>query len=152
MDFVEHLGYQYLTDLLTEIRMGQQRLEERMADLTTEVANLREAVSGVSARVDALVGPLADAVREAQEALQAERDAAEALRVAEDQEDVEQNAALADAQSRLDAALAQASDAADQISAETARLNDVAQPEAEEPTEEPTEPGTDEPSGPATTL
>ncbi|AYB70995.1 hypothetical protein SEA_YABOI_198 [Streptomyces phage Yaboi] len=152
MDFVEHLGYQYLSDLLTEIRQGQQRLEDRMADLTTEVANLREAVSGVSSRVDALVGPLADAVREAQEALQAERDAAEALRVSEDAEDVEQNAALQDAQDRLDAALAQASDAADQISVETARLNEVAKP-AEEPTpEQPSEPTPDEPSGPGTEL
>ncbi|AXH67339.1 hypothetical protein SEA_WOFFORD_197 [Streptomyces phage Wofford] len=149
MDFVEHLGYQYLSDLLTEIRMGQQRLEDRMADLTTEVANLRDAVSGVSARVDALVGPLADAVREAQDALAAEREAAEALRVAEDQEDVEQNAALQDAQTRLDSALAQASDAADQISAETARLNEVAKPaEAEQPSE----PTPDQPSGPGTEL
>jgi peptidoglycan hydrolase CwlO-like protein len=125
MDFVEHLGYQYLTDLLTEIRVGQQGLEERMADLTTEVANLREAVSGVSARVDALVGPLTDAVREAQDA-----------------EDVAQNQALADAQAATDAALANAQTAADEISAETARLNEVAKP-AEEPTPEP-----EQPSGP----
>ena len=153
MDFVEHLGYQYLSDLLTEIRVGQQGLEERMADLTTEVANLREAVSGVSARVDALVGPLTDAVREAQDALNAEREAAANLAAAEDQEDVEQNQALADAQARVDQALADASSAADQISAETARLNEVAKP-AEEPTpEQPTEPGTEEPpSGPVTTL
>lgn len=133
MDFVEHLGYQFLTDLLTEIRMGQQRLEEQMADLTTEVANLRDAVSGVSARVDALVGPLADAVREAQDALAAEREAAAALAAAEDQEDVEQNAALADAQARVDQALADASNAADEISAETAKLNSIAQPTTEEP-------------------
>jgi len=139
MDFVEHLGYQYLTDLLTEIRVGQQGLEEQMADLTTEVANLREAVSGVSARVDALVGPLTDAVREAQNALNAEREAAANLAAAEDQEDVEQNQALADAQARVDQALADASSAADQISAETARLNEVAAP-AEEPTPEPDQP------------
>lgn len=140
MDFVEHLGYQYLSDLLTEIRVGQQGLEEKMADLTTEVANLREAVSGVSARVDALVGPLTDAVREAQDALNAEREAAANLAAAEDQEDVEQNQALADAQARVDQALADASSAADQISAETARLNEVAAP-AEEPTpEQPTDP------------
>lgn len=152
MDFVEHLGYQYLTDLLTEIRVGQQGLEEQMADLTTEVANLREAVSGVSARVDALVGPLTDAVREAQDALNAEREAAANLAAAEDQEDVEQNQALADAQARVDQALADASSAADQISAETARLNEVAAP-AEEPTpEQPAEPGPEEPSGPVTTL
>ena len=138
MDFVEHLGYQYLTDLLTEIRVGQQGLEERMADLTTEVANLREAVSGVSARVDALVGPLTDAVREAQEALSAEREAAANLAAAEDQEDVEQNQALADAQARVDTALADAQSAADSISAETAKLNEVAAPAApEEPTEPP---------------
>jgi predicted nuclease with TOPRIM domain len=136
MDFVEHLGYQYLTDLLTEIRVGQQGLEERMADLTTEVANLREAVSGVSARVDALVGPLTDAVREAQDALNAEREAAANLAAAEDQEDVEQNQALADAQARVDTALADAQSAADSISAETAKLNEVAAPATpEEPTE-----------------
>ncbi len=137
MDFVEHLGYQYLTDLLTEIRVGQQGLEERMADLTTEVANLREAVSGVSARVDALVGPLTDAVREAQDALAAEREAAANLAAAEDAEDVAQNQALADAQAATDAALANAQQAADEISVETARLNQVAQPE--QPTEPPVE-------------
>jgi peptidoglycan hydrolase CwlO-like protein len=131
MDFVEHLGYQYLTDLLTEIRVGQQGLEEQMADLVTEVANLREAVSGVSARVDALVGPLTDAVREAQAALAAEREAAANLAVSEDLEDVEQNAALAAAQAATDAALANASSAADEISAETAKLNAVAQPPVE---------------------
>jgi peptidoglycan hydrolase CwlO-like protein len=134
MDFVEHLGYQFLTDLLTEIRMGQQGLEEKMADLTVEVENLRAAVTGVSERVDALVGPLTDAVREAQAALQAERDAAVALAAAEDQEDVEQNAALAAAQAATDTALANASAAADSISEETAKLNLVAQP-AETPVE-----------------
>ena len=144
MDFVEHLGYQYLTDLLTEIRVGQQGLEERMADLTTEVANLREAVSGVSARVDALVGPLTDAVREAQEALATERQAAADLAAAEDAEDVAQNQALADAQAATDAALANAQQAADEIGVETARLNQVAQPQPEQPAEpapeEPTQP------------
>ena len=139
MDFVEHLGYQYLSDLLTEIRVGQQGLEERMADLTTEVANLREAVSGVSARVDALVGPLTDAVREAQEALAAERQAAADLAAAEDAEDVAQNQALADAQAATDAALANAQQAADEIGVETARLNQVAQPQPEQPTEPPVE-------------
>jgi peptidoglycan hydrolase CwlO-like protein len=152
MDFVEHLGYQYLTDLLTEIRVGQQGLEEQMADLTTEVANLREAVSGVSARVDALVGPLTDAVREAQDALATERQAAADLAAAEDAEDVAQNQALADAQAATDAALANAQQAADEINAETARLNSIAQP-AEEPTpEQPTEPTPDEPSGPSVQL
>lgn len=140
MDFVEHLGYQYLTDLLTEIRVGQQGLEERMADLTTEVANLREAVSGVSARVDALVGPLTDAVREAQDALAAERQAAADLAAAEDAEDVAQNQALADAQAATDAALANAQSAADEINAETARLNAIAQPAEEPAPEQPTEP------------
>ncbi|QNN98402.1 hypothetical protein SEA_LILMARTIN_189 [Streptomyces phage LilMartin] len=140
MDFVEHLGYQFLTDLLTEIRVGQQGLEERMADLTTEVAALREAVSGVSARVDALVGPLTDAVREAQEALAAERQAAADLAAAEDAEDVAQNNALMEAQAATDAALANAQSAADEISVETARLNQVAQPaQPEEPTEPPVE-------------
>lgn len=132
MDFVEHLGYQFLTDLLTEIRVGQQGLEETMADLTAEVAALRDAVSGVSARVDALVGPLTDAVREAQDALATEREAAANLAAAEDQEDVEQNQALADAQAATDAALANANSAADEISGEVSRLNQIAQPAAPE--------------------
>jgi peptidoglycan hydrolase CwlO-like protein len=126
--FLEQMGFKFISDLLTEIRDGQLRLEVTMADLLTEVAELRDAVTAVAARVDALVGPLTDAVREAQAALQAERDAAEALRVAEDQEDVEQNQALADAKAATDAALASAQTAADEIDAETARLNAIAQP------------------------
>lgn len=55
---------------------------------------------------------------------------ATALAVAEDAEDVQQNAALADAQAATDAALADASQAADQISAQVDQLNTIAQPQA----------------------
>jgi chromosome segregation ATPase len=133
--FLEQMGFKFISDLLTEIRNGQLRLEETMADLQTEVANLREAVSGVSARVDALVGPLTDAVREAQDALAAEREAAANLAAAEDQEDVEQNRQLDEAKAATDAALANAQQAADEINAETSRLNSIATQETpEEPT------------------
>jgi len=127
--FLEQMGFKFIADLLTEIRNGQMRLEETMADLQTEVAELRDAVSGVSARVDALVGPLTDAVREAQDALAAEREAAANLATAEDAEDVEQNRQLDEARAATDAALANAQSAADEISAETDRLNSIAQQE-----------------------
>jgi peptidoglycan hydrolase CwlO-like protein len=126
--FLEQMGFKFISDLLTEIRDGQKRLEDKMADLQTEVQELRDAVTGVSQRVDALVGPLTDAVREAQEALAAEREAAANLAAAEDAEDVEQNQALADAKAATDAALASAQAAADEIDAETSRLNSIAQP------------------------
>jgi peptidoglycan hydrolase CwlO-like protein len=126
--FLEQMGFKFIADLLTEIRNGQLRLEEIMADLQTEVAELRDAVSGVSARVDALVGPLTDAVREAQDALAAEREAAANLAAAEDAEDVEQNRQLDEAKAATDAALANAQQASDEISAETDRLNSIAQP------------------------
>lgn len=133
--FLEQMGFKFISDLLTEIRDGQKRLEDKMADLQTEVTELRDAVSGVSARVDALVGPLTDAVREAQDALAAEREAAANLAAAEDAEDVEQNRQLDEARAATDAALANAQQAADEISAETDRLNAVAQPATpEEPT------------------
>ncbi len=128
--FLEQMGFKFISDLLTEIREGQMRLEVTMADLQTEVANLRDAVSGVSARVDALVGPLTDAVREAQDALAAEREAAANLAAAEDAEDVEQNRQLDEARAATDAALANAQSAADEINAETQRLNSIAQPSA----------------------
>jgi predicted nucleic acid-binding Zn-ribbon protein len=134
------MGYEVLTNLLTEVRDGQQRLEDKMADLQTEVANLRDAVTGVSQRVDALVGPLTTAVQEAQQALAAEREAAANLAAAEDAEDVEQNRQLDEARSATDAALANAQQAADEISAETSRLNSIAQQPTEEPApEQPTE-------------
>jgi peptidoglycan hydrolase CwlO-like protein len=136
--FLEQMGFKFIADLLTEIRNGQMRLEEIMADLQTEVAELRDAVSGVSARVDALVGPLTDAVREAQDALAAEREAAANLAAAEDAEDVEQNRQLEEARAATDTALANAQQAADEISAETDRLNAVAQPANPEQPEEPT--------------
>jgi len=140
MNFLEHMGYEVLTNLLTEVRDGQQRLEGKMADLQTEVANLRDAVTGVSQRVDALVGPLTNAVQEAQQALAAEREAAANLAAAEDAEDVEQNRQLDEAKAATDAALANAQSAADEISAETARLNSIAQQPTEEPApEQPTE-------------
>jgi peptidoglycan hydrolase CwlO-like protein len=136
--FLEQMGFKFIADLLTEIREGQMRLEVTMADLQTEVANLRDAVTGVSQRVDALVGPLTDAVREAQDALAAEREAAANLAAAEDAEDVEQNRQLNEAKAATDAALANAQAAADEIGAETSRLNSIAQPANPEQPEEPT--------------
>jgi len=136
--FLEQMGFKFIADLLTEIREGQMRLEVTMADLQTEVANLRDAVTGVSQRVDALVGPLTDAVREAQDALAAEREAAANLAAAEDAEDVEQNRQLDEAKAATDAALANAQAAADEIGAETSRLNSIAQPANPEQPEEPT--------------
>ncbi|URQ04733.1 hypothetical protein SEA_EMMA1919_140 [Streptomyces phage Emma1919] len=136
--FLEQMGFKFIADLLTEIREGQMRLEVTMADLQTEVANLRDAVTGVSQRVDALVGPLTDAVREAQDALAAEREAAANLAAAEDAEDVEQNRQLDEAKAATDAALANAQAAADEIGAETSRLNSIAQPTNPEQPEEPT--------------
>lgn len=134
--FLEQMGFKFIADLLTEIRDGQVRLEVTMADLQTEVANLRDAVTGVSQRVDALVGPLTDAVREAQDALATERQAAADLAAAEDAEDVEQNRQLDEAKAATDAALANAQSAADEISAETSRLNSIAQQQTpEQPTE-----------------
>ena len=142
MNFLEQMGFKFIADLLTEIRNGQMRLEEQMADLQTEVAELRDAVSGVSERVDALIGPLTDAVREAQDALAAEREAAANLAAAEDAEDVEQNRQLEEARAATDAALANAQQAADEISAETDRLNNVARQET------PEEPAPENPTGP----
>lgn len=102
-----------------------------MADLNTSVENLRTAVNDVASRVGDLTGPLQEQLRQAVEALAAERDAAAALAASEDAEDVQQNADLADARARVDAALADAQSAADNIDGEVARLNQVASnPEA----------------------
>ncbi len=98
-----------------------------MADLQQSVAALQSAVTDVANRVNALTGPLQDALAEAQAALQTERDAAAALAQAEDAEDVAQNQELADARAATDAAMANASSAADEINAQVDALNQVAQ-------------------------
>jgi peptidoglycan hydrolase CwlO-like protein len=134
-NLLEDLGTQFLLNLLNEVRAGQVRLEERMADLTTAVEDLKVAVTGVAERVANQIAPLVQALNEAQASLQAERDAAAALAASEDAEDVAQNQALADAQAATDAALVNAQAAADGITGEVDKLNQIAVPE---PPPEPT--------------
>lgn len=115
--------------ILREIR----EVNYKLADLNASVEDLKQAVAGVAARVGDLTGPLQAQIAELQTTIQAERDAATTLAAAEDQEDVEQNQALADAQANTDAALASAAAAADSIEAEVTKLNEVAAPEAPAP-------------------
>lgn len=110
-----------------QLRDEFREVKNQMADLNQSVADLQTAVQGVADRVGQLTGPLQDQIAELQTTLQAERDAAAALAAAEDQEDVEQNQALADAQAATDAALANAQASADSIESEVGKLNQVAQ-------------------------
>jgi peptidoglycan hydrolase CwlO-like protein len=120
-------GVEFLVRLKFEDLKGEiQEVKNLMADLNQTVADLQNAVQGVADRVGQLVGPLQQQISELQTALQTERDAAAALAAAEDQEDVEQNQNLADAQAATDAALQNASQAADSIQSEVGRLNEVA--------------------------
>lgn len=114
-----------------QLRDEFREVKNQMADLNQSVADLQTAVQGVADRVGQLTGPLQDQIAELQTTLQTERDAAAALAAAEDQEDVEQNQALADAQAATDAALANAQASADSIEAEVGKLNEVAQPAPE---------------------
>lgn len=107
-----------------------QEVLDKLATLDDSVQALTAAVTAVAARVAAIITPLQDALASAQATLQTERDAAAALLVVEDAEDVQQNAALADAQAATDAALADATQAASQITAEVDQLNAIAQPPA----------------------
>ena len=115
---------------LESLKDELREVKRTMADLNASVENLRNAVTEVADRVGALTGPLQEQLREAVAALAAERDAAAALAASEDAEDVQQNADLAEARARVDAALADAQSAADNIDGEVARLNQVAAPEA----------------------
>jgi len=108
------------------LRDELQEVKNQMADLNQSVADLQAAVSAVAERVGQLLGPLQQQIANLQAALQTERDAAAALAVAEDAEDVQQNQALADAQAATDAALANAQQAADSIETEVSKLNQVA--------------------------
>lgn len=128
-NLLEDIGVQFLLNLLNEVKNGQIRLEERMADLTQAVEDLKVAVTGVAERVQNQIAPLVAALNEAQAALQTEREAAATLAAAEDAEDVEQNAALDAARASTDAALANAQTAADGISGEVTKLNAIAAPE-----------------------
>jgi len=109
-----------------QLRDEFREVKNQMADLNQSVADLQTAVQGVADRVAQLTGPLQDQIAELQTTLQAERDAAAALAAAEDQEDVEQNQALADAQAATDAALANAQASADSIEGAVDQLNQVA--------------------------
>lgn len=113
------------------LRDELREVKRTMADLNQSVENLRTAVSDVADRVTAITGPLQDQLRELEAALAAEREAAVVLAASEDAEDVQQNADLADARSRVDAALADAQSAADSIDGEVAKLNQVAAPAPE---------------------
>jgi type IV secretory pathway VirD2 relaxase len=113
------------------LRDELREVKRRMADLNQSVEDLRGAVNDVAVRVGELTGPLQEQIRVAVEALAAEREAAAALAASEDAEDVQQNADLADARARVDAALADAQSAADNIEGEVARLNQVAAPAPE---------------------
>ena len=108
------------------LREELQEVKQNMADLNQSVADLQVAVQGVADRVGQLVGPLQQQIANLQNALQVERDAAAALAASEDAEDVQQNQALADAQAATDAALAEAQQAAGNISTEVDKLNQVA--------------------------
>jgi len=110
------------------LRDELREVKRRMADLNQSIEDLRVAVADVAVRVAALTGPLQDQLRELEAALAAEREAAVVLAATEDAEDVQQNADLADARARVDAALADAQSAADNIEGEVARLNQVAAP------------------------
>lgn len=137
-NLLEDIGIQFLLNLLNEVRDGQIRLEERMADLVTAVEDLKVAVTGVADRVQGQIAPLTDALNAAQASLQAERDAAATLAAAEDQEDVEQNAALDAARAETDSQMAAAQAAADSITGEVGKLNEIAQTPTPEPEEPPT--------------
>lgn len=126
LEFIMRYKFEKLEEELREVN-------NQMADLNQSVEDLKVAVQGVADRVGQLVGPLRDQIVELQNTLQTERDAAAALAAAEDQEDVAQNQALADAQAATDAALANAQASADSIEAEVAKLNDVAAPETPTP-------------------
>lgn len=115
-------GFVTNRQLLTSIK----EVKSIMADLNASVEALRAAVTGVSERVAGLVGPLRDALAAAQESLEAERAAAVDLATAEDVEDAEQNAALANAQADVDAKLAEAEAAVGRIDTVVADLNEIA--------------------------
>lgn len=108
------------------LREELQEVKQNMADLNQSVADLQAAVVAVAERVGQLTGPLQEQIANLQAILQAEREAAAALAVSEDAEDVQQNQALADAQAATDAALANAQQAANGIEAEVSKLNQVA--------------------------
>jgi len=131
MDIEVKMTEEEFNDFTTN-RLVLRKLQEvldKLATLDDSVQALTVAVAGVAERVAAIITPLQDALANAQATIQAERDAAAALAAAEDAEDVQQNAALASAQAATDAALADASQAADQISAQVDQLNTIAQPQ-----------------------
>jgi type II secretory pathway component PulM len=131
VEFVLKLTEQEYQDFATNrlILSKVQEVLDRLGNLEESVDALTVAVTEVADRVGALVEPLRVALAEAQTALQAERDQAAALAVAEDAEDVQQNADLATARDATDAALANASAAADEINVEVDRLNAIVPPE-----------------------
>lgn len=112
-----------------QILVEIEEVKSLVADLTQSVENLQTAVTEVAQRVGDLTGPLQEQLAALEAALAEEREAHAAYVVSEDAEDVEQDATLADAQARVDQALADAQTAANGIDGEIARLNQVGQPQ-----------------------
>lgn len=108
------LSHQYLTILssLGEIRASIHRLEHSMSDLEGAQAAEAQAITDLSARIDAITAPLVAAVAEAQAAAQAA--------LAQDATDA---AAAQAAQARIDTAFAN-------VNAQVDQLNALAQPPA----------------------
>ena len=104
---------------------------------------LKSEVAGVADRVALLTGPFEDRIAELSAALEAERAAFEEYRLAEDLEDIDQNAALEAAIAATNEKVAEAEAAAAEIHAAAETLRTIAAPAEEEPTEE--EPSEEEP-------
>ncbi len=107
--------------------LGEVR--RQVADLNQSVQDLRDAVSNLASRINDVTTPLVEQLQEARNALDAERQAFSDYRTSEDQEDVQQNEALVNAQARVDEALANAETAANDIQGQVQQLNTLAQPQ-----------------------
>lgn len=133
-----------LSNIATEedvnnLREDFESMEERiMSQLSDAVAQIKAAVSNLS------VAQSPEKVAELESALQAERDANQALVAAaadvasaEELEDVAQNQALADAKSQVDALLAEMNTAAGELGTITEQLNALGTAVDETPDETP---------------
>lgn len=112
-------------------------IKETQMSLLGKVEELRGAVGDLAARVAAL--PSAGLVAELEAAIEAERAAAIALAELEDQEDVEQNAALDEARSEVDRLISEAAEveaALDGVKSDVEAIAAADVPDPEE-TEEP---------------
>ncbi|QLF83358.1 hypothetical protein SEA_NICEHOUSE_123 [Rhodococcus phage NiceHouse] len=121
--------------------------EEIIMAVKDEINKLRESFEGLKSRIDTVYGPLLDSNAELKLALENERAAAEALRISEDAEDVDQNAALDAAKAATDEALRVNEEAAVEIGKLRGDV-DATLPATEEP-EVPAEPEPETPVDPA---